>query len=322
MKRSLTGIKPTGDAHIGNYLGMIKPALARQADYQCVYFIADLHALTTVKDSGSLASWTLDLVAAWVAFGLDVENHILFRQSDVPAVTEFSWYLSCVTGMGLLEKAHAYKDSLAREKEINHGIFYYPVLMAADILMYDVDIVPVGKDQKQHVEMARDMAGSFNAAFGGDFIKLPEPLIDEKTMIIPGLDGQKMSKRYGNTIPLIATAKQTRKKIMAIATDSSALEDPKSMKNTPLGDLFALFATDAQWQDLESRLQAGGLGWGHAKDELAELVNSELAAGRERYAELRADEAGLREILREGADKARAISTPVLQRVRTAAGIG
>ena len=299
---------------------MMKPALARQKEYHCIYFISDLHALTSVRDAARLKTLTLDLVATWLALEFDIDTHIMFKQSDVPEVTEFSWYLSCVTGMGLLEKAHAYKDNLQRQKEVNHGLFYYPVLMASDILMYDVDIVPVGKDQKQHVEMARDMAGSFNAAFGGDFIKLPEVKIEEDTMVIPGVDGQKMSKRYGNTIPLFDTDKQTRKKIMLIATDSTPLEAPKTMKNSVLGDLFALFATPEQWNDLEQRLQAGGTGWGHAKDELASLVNTELSGFRSRYAELRADEAGLRKTLQIGADKAREISMPVLDRVRKAVG--
>ena len=321
MKRSLTGITPSGDAHIGNYLGMMKPALARQAEFQCVYFISDLHALTSVKDAERLKSLTLDLVATWVALEFDIDKHVMFKQSDIPEVCEFSWYLSCVTGMGFLEKAHAYKDNQQRQKEVNHGLFYYPVLMASDILMYDVDIVPVGKDQKQHVEMARDMAGSFNAAFGGDFIKLPEVKLEENTMIIPGLDGQKMSKRYGNTIPLFDSEKQTRKKIMSIATDSTALEEPKSMKGSALGDLFALFASNEQWNDLETRLQAGGTGWGHAKDELATLVNEELSGFRGRYKELRADEAQLYEILNKGAEKAREISMPVLERVRKAVGV-
>ena len=194
MKRSLTGIRPSGNPHLGNYLGSIKPALERQANFHCMYFIADMHSLTTLKNSDAMKSFTYDLVATWLALGFDPSKNIMYRQSDIPEVTELAWYLSCCTGMGLLEKSHAYKDALADNRDVNHGVFAYPLLMAADILLYEPDIVPVGKDQKQHVEMARDMAGSFNAAFNCSVLKLPEPIIDEKVMSIPGLDGRKMSK--------------------------------------------------------------------------------------------------------------------------------
>lgn len=320
-RRALTGIRTSGDVHIGNYLGMIKPALALQEEYQCFYFLADLHALTTVREPEALRSSTLDMVATWIACGLDTENHPLYRQSDVPEVAEFAWYLSCVCSMGLLEKAHAYKDAAAANREVNHGVFAYPVLMAADILMYDADVVPVGKDQKQHVEMARDMAGSFNALFGADSIHLPQPLIREEVMIIPGLDGRKMSKSYGNTIPLFCNRKQLRKSVMAIKTDSTPLEEPKTMEGSLLGQLFTLFASGEQYKDLEARLAAGGLGWGHAKEELFEAIDSEISEARNRYIELRQDEANLRRILAEGAERARSIADPVRERVRNAIGV-
>jgi tryptophanyl-tRNA synthetase len=243
----------------------------------------------------------------------------LFRQSDVTEVTEFAWYLSCVTGLGLLEKAHAYKDSLAKGLEINHGTFAYPVLMAADILMYEPDVVPVGKDQKQHLEFTRDMAGSLNALYG-DLLKLPDALIDERVMIIPGLDGQKMSKSYNNEVPLFCDEKTLRKKIMSMKTDSTPLEEPKTLKGSLVGDLYALFGSQAQCDDLASRLQKGGLGWGHAKEELFQVINDHLKEKRDRFNELRADEPFLRKELAKGAEKAKALAKPTLDRVRHAVG--
>lgn len=320
-KRSLTGIRPSGDIHIGNYLGMIKPALSYQSDYECFYFIADLHALTTTRNAELLRAQTLDLVAAWLALGLDVHRNLLYRQSDLPMVTELAWYLSCCTGVGFLEKAHAYKDARSNNREVNHGFLAYPVLMAADILLFDVDIVPVGKDQKQHVEMARDMAGFFNTAFQGDYLKLPEPVIREEVMTIPGLDGRKMSKSYDNTIPLFASDKELRKKFMSIKTDSTPMEAPKSLENTLLGTLFAFFTERSEYEDLERRLNRGGLGWGHAKEELFQAVLRGLDEPRRRYGELRADEKGLQRVLAESADRAFAVADPVLRRVRDAVGL-
>lgn len=322
MKRSLTGIQPSGDPHLGNYLGMIRPALEATADHECLYFIADMHALTSLKDPQELARYNRELVATWLALGFDHKQHTLFLQSDVPFTAEFAWYLSCVTGMGLLEKGHAYKDAVAKNKEVNHGIFAYPVLMSADILMYDVDVVPVGKDQKQHVEFARDMAGSFNAIYGADIIKLPQPKIKEAVMLVPGLDGTKMSKSKGNGIQLFSSEKELRKKVLSIKTDSTPLEAPKSLKGTLIGDLYPLFATQAQVDDLEARLNRGGLGWGHAKEELFEVMNAEIKGPREKFLELCKDEKALRSVLDEGAEKAYRVAKPVLDRVRTAVGIG
>ena len=300
---------------------MIRPALALQAEYDCIYFIADMHALTTVRDPKDLRSQTYDLVATWIALGLDTKKHILFRQSDIPMVAEFTWYLSCVTGMGLLEKAHAYTDAVAKGKEASLGLFYYPALMASDIVMYDVDVVPVGKDQKQHVEMARDMAGSFNAAFGEGTLKLPTAVIDETVMVIPGLDGQKMSKSYRNVIPLFCDEKTMRKLVLSLKTDSTPLEDPKSMANSTLGELYALFGTPDQYRDLEQRLGRGGLGWGHAKDELFQVINHQLAPAREKYLALRNDETLLARELKEGAQRALQIASKVMARIRGAVGV-
>ncbi|MCB0309996.1 MAG: tryptophan--tRNA ligase [Bdellovibrionales bacterium] len=317
--RSLTGIRASGNLHIGNYLGTIKPAISLQNDYQCLYFVADMHALTTNRDPHALESQSLDIVAAWLALGLDVEKHIFYRQSDVSMVCEFAWYLSCVTGFGFLEKGHAFKDSLSQSKDVNHGVFAYPVLMAADILMYDADIVPVGKDQKQHVEMSRDMAGSFNAIYG-NIIKLPEVVIDETVMSIPGLDGRKMSKSYNNEIPLFIDESALRKKIMSIKTDSSDVNDVKELDDSLVGQLFGYFASKEQYADLRNRLAAGGLGWGHAKQELFEAVNTELRDARERFYELRRDDVALHKVLRDGAERAFEIALPVLNRVRKAVG--
>jgi tryptophanyl-tRNA synthetase len=320
-KRSLTGIQPSGNIHLGNYLGMIKPALEAQGDNECFYFMADLHSLTSKKDPGLLRRSTYDAVATWLALGFDHKKHVLYRQSDIPQVTEFTWYLSCCTGMGLLEKGHAYKDAVAAGRDANHGLFAYPVLMAADILMYDVDFVPVGKDQKQHVEMARDMAGSFNAAYSVEALKLPLPVIREEVMTIPGLDGRKMSKSYGNEIALFLPENELRKKVLSLKTDSTPLEDPKSMKDTVLGDLFKLFATAGATADLEQRLNRGGLGWGHAKQELFEVVNAEITEPRKRYNDLRSDEAGLEDVLLDGARRAAATGLEVLNRVREIIGL-
>jgi tryptophanyl-tRNA synthetase len=319
-KRSLTGLKPTGNLHLGNYLGALKPAFELSKSYDCIYFIADLHSLTQNRDADALASQTLDQVATWLAIGLDTDQHILFRQSDVPSVTELTWYLSCVTGHGLLEKAHAFKDAQAKNQEVNMGTFCYPVLMAADILLYDTDVVPVGKDQKQHVEMARDMAGSLNSLYG-ELLKLPEPVIQEEVMLIPGLDGRKMSKSYNNEVPLFCDEKTLRKKLMSLKTDSSGMEEPKTLAGTTLGELFALFGTKSQYEDLAVRLAKGGMGWGHAKDELFVVINDHVKEMRERYQEFRKDEALLRKELAKGAEKAQAVASQTITRVRHALGL-
>ena len=285
-----------------------------------MYFIADMHSLTTLKNPEAMKSFTYDLVATWLALGFDPKKNIMYRQSDIPAVTELAWYLSCCTGMGLLEKSHAYKDALAADREVNHGVFAYPLLMAADILLYEPDIVPVGKDQKQHVEMARDMAGSFNAAFNCSVLKLPEPAIEEAVMSIPGLDGRKMSKSYGNEIPIFCSQAELKKLVMSIKTDSTALEEPKQLQGTLISDLYSHFGSKAQYQDLSDRLAKGGLGWGHAKIELFEVIDAALSKPRETYNQLRNDVPSLDAILSDGADRATEIAVSVLNKVRAAAG--
>jgi len=319
-KRALTGIRASGNLHIGNYLAAIKEGLKLQAEHDCLFFIADMHSLTTNKDPKLIREQGLDVAAGWIACGLDINQHLLYRQSDLPMVAEFAWYLSCATGMGFLQKAHSYKDSVAKDKEVSHGVFAYPVLMAADITMYDADIVPVGKDQKQHVEMARDMAGSINALYGEGTLKLPEVAVRENVMTIPGLDGRKMSKSYGNEIALFSSEKGLKQQVMSITTDSTPLEEPKELDGSLLGDLFKLFGSDEQYGELRKKLAAGGYGWGHAKQDLLEVIVAELGPARKLYLEIREDEAELERTLERGKEKALAIAVPVLNRLRNAVG--
>ena len=318
-KRSLTGIRTTGEPHIGNYLGAIKPGIELQKEYDCLYFLADLHALTTERDPKELKKQTYDVLATWIACGFNYEKNIIFRQSDVTLVAELAWYLSCVTGMGFLEKGHSYKDAVANSREVNHGVFAYPVLMAADILLYDTNVVPVGKDQKQHVEMARDMAGSLNAVFGNVLV-IPEAHIRQEVMLIHGTDGRKMSKSYNNTIEMFTSENALRKKIMSIPTDSTPMEQPKSMNGLLVGELYKLFATSEMYDDLEAKLNQGNFGWGHAKEALFDVINAELAEPRKIYDELRNDEQRLDKILADGKEKAYKIAVPTINRVREAIG--
>lgn len=320
-KRSISGIKPTGTPHIGNYFGGILPSLKVDGQTQRLYFIANYHSLTTERDAKALVSQTYDIAATLLALGLDTQKITLFTQSDVPEVAQLAWVLSCVTGMGLLERAHAYKDAKSKGKDLNHGLFAYPVLMAADILLYEVDEVPVGKDQKQHVEMARDMAGTFNHLYKTEVFKLPEPIIDDTVMTIPGLDGQKMSKSYDNVIGIFEDEKSLRKKVLSLVTDSTPLEAPKKSDGTPLYELYKLFATPTQAADLKSRLAAGGLGWGHAKQELFELINTHFSPYRADYHKLINDTPTLNKILATGAQKAREIAIPMMEKVRKTVGI-
>ena len=322
MKRALTGIRPTGDLHLGNYLGTIRPALALQKEYECFFFIADLHALTTQKNGDALRKSVIEIAAAWIALGLDTNKHFIYRQSYIPEVTEYTWYLSSVTGMGLLEKAHAYKDAAANgnENTVSHAVFMYPVLMASDILMYSPDVVPVGKDQKQHVEMARDIAGSFNAIYG-ETIKLAAPLIDEKVMTIPGLDGRKMSKSYNNTIPVFVSEEETLKLIKTLTTDSTPLEASKELGGTLIGDLYKLFVAAGQYEDLKTRMKQGGMGWGHAKLELAAAINMNLKDARAKYKALMEDKDSVIAILEEGEAKARKIALAGIEELRKRVGV-
>lgn len=321
MTRSLTGIKPTGTIHIGNYLGAMRPALElAEAHESSLYFIADYHALTTVHDRGQLHAMIYDVAAAWLAAGLDPERTLLYRQSSVTEVFELTWVLSCLLATGQLERGHAYKDALARGEAPNAGIFNYPVLMAADILLYDTNVVPVGHDQKQHLEVARDVAQRFNHVFGEDALVVPEPRIRTE-VLVPGLDGQKMSKSYGNVIPLFSSQKELKKTVMSIVTSGESLEAPKEPEGTTLFALYKHVASPAEVEELARKLRAGGYGWGHAKQDLLAALEQALGPMRERYQALRGDEAGLDRVLEAGADRARRIARATMERVRDAIGI-
>ncbi len=318
--RSLSGIKPSGTPHLGNYLGMIKPALKLQETHETFYFIADYHALTTLREPELLAEHSYDLTAIFAALGMDFQANTFFRQSDLPEVTELTWLISCVTSKGLMDRAHAFKDAQTKDSDVNMGLYCYPVLMASDILIYDSHVVPVGKDQKQHLEITRDIAQRFNHLYGETFV-VPEPLIEEQLAVIPGLDGRKMSKSYNNVIPLFAPEKQLRKAIMRIQTDSTPVEAPKDPDQCNVFALFSCFANQAQQAELAERYRAGGMGYGEAKQACFELINAELADARERYHELRADLTHLDGLLEEGRDKAKAVARGVLSRVRERMGL-
>ncbi|MBL4825213.1 MAG: tryptophan--tRNA ligase [SAR324 cluster bacterium] len=318
--RSLSGIKPTGTPHLGNYLGMIKPAIQLQETHETFYFIADYHALTSVRDPEQLRENTYDLTAVFAALGMDFENHAFFRQSDIPEVTELTWILSCITSKGLMERAHAYKDALSKDQEISMGLFCYPVLMACDILIYDSNFVPVGQDQRQHLEITRDLAIRFNHLYGEAFV-IPEAIIEKEVATIPGLDGRKMSKSYGNVIPLLAPEKQFRKAIMKITTDSKSVGEPKDPETCSVFALYQCFAGKAEQEALAERYRAGGMGYGEAKQLCFEALNAELKGPREIYLQIRNDKTKLNGILENGRDKARVIARQVLDRVRGKVGL-
>ncbi len=318
--RSLSGIKPTGIPHLGNYLGMIKPAIKLQETHESFYFIADYHALTSIRDPAIINKNLFDLTAVFVALGMDFEKNAFFRQSDVPEVTELTWILSCITPKGLMERAHANKDAIAKNQEINMGLFCYPILMACDILIYDSNFVPVGQDQKQHLEITRDLAMRFNNIYGDVFV-IPEAIIQKNVATIPGVDGRKMSKSYGNVIPLFAPEKELRKAIMKITTDSKSVNDPKDPETCNIFSLFKSFANENEKNDLAALYQNGGMGYGEAKQICFEKLNSELKEPREIYHEIRDDKKKLREILELGREKARFIARKVNQRIRDKVGI-
>ena len=318
--RTLSGIKPTGTPHLGNYLGMIKPAIQLQETHEAFYFIADYHALTSVRDPEQLRENTHDLTSVFVALGMDFENHAFFRQSDIPEVTELTWILSCITSKGLMERAHAYKDAMSKDQEVSMGLFSYPVLMACDILIYDSNFVPVGQDQRQHLEITRDLAIRFNHIYGETFV-LPEAIIEKEVATIPGLDGRKMSKSYGNVISLLAPEKQFRKAVMKITTDSKSVDEPKDPENCSVFALYKCFAGKKEQEDLAGRYLAGGLAYGEAKQLCFEKLNAELKGPREIYQQIRNDKKKLNGILESGRDKARLIAREVIDRVRNKIGL-
>ena len=306
-KRILSGVKPTGKAHIGNYLGAMRNHVNMQDDCENYIFIADLHSLTTVKNKAELQGLILDLALDYLALGLDPNKAVFFRQSDIAEHAELTWVLNCLTPMPMLELAHAYKDAVTKGiKEINAGLFTYPVLMAVDILIYKPDIVPVGKDQKQHVEIARDLAGKFNRIYG-DVFKLPEPYIPEEVAVVIGTDGQKMSKSYGNTIEIFATDKDLKKQIMGIKTDSTPVEAAKEPDT--IYKLYSYFATENEKSALLQRYRAGGMGYGDAKKLLLEKVIETFKPFREERERLKNDISYVKDILKTGAEKARVIAS-------------
>ena len=319
-KVSLTGVKPTGTPHLGNYLGAIRPALRLTDRFDGLYFIADYHALTTVRDPRELREQTYDVTATWLACGLDPHKTIVFRQSAIPEVFELAWVLSCVVATGQLERGHAYKAALDAGEAPNAGTFYYPVLMAADIMLYDADVVPIGKDQLQHLELARDMAQRVNHHFGEGTLVVPEALISEAPTV-PGLDGEKMSKSKGNDVPLFAPPKELRKTVMKFVTGSETLEEPKEPEGKTIFELYKLVASPEQVATLASKLRAGNYGWGHAKQDLYEALEAELGPKRALYDELRADTARLDAILEDGAARARVVAQRTIRRVRGAIGV-
>jgi tryptophanyl-tRNA synthetase len=318
--RALSGIQPTGRFHWGNYFGAIRQYIALQDNEQAFYFIADLHALTTVRDPKLLAEYTHDAAVELLALGLDPNRATLFRQSDIPEVTELTWLLMTVTQMHLLDKGHAYKDKKAKGLPADAGLFTYPVLMAADILLYDSDVVPVGADQVQHIEMTRDIATRFNSIYG-EVLTLPKAHVVEATGKVPGVDGEKMSKSYDNAIEVFEDPKKLRKKIMSIQTDSQPVEAPKDPGTSSIFALYQLFATTEQQDKLAQRYRAGGMGYGEAKQALYDASIAYFAEARERHAELSANPARVNEILAAGAEKARKKGREVLKRVREAAGL-
>jgi tryptophanyl-tRNA synthetase len=318
--RILSGIQPSGVLHIGNYFGMMRPAIALQAEGEAFYFIADYHALTSVRDPKALRENSRLVALDFLACGLDPERGALFRQSDVPQVTELAWILSTIAPMGLLERAHSYKDKLARGLAATVGLFDYPVLMAADILIYDSDIVPVGKDQKQHIEIARDLAVKMNETFGQIF-KLPQPRIHTATEVVPGIDGQKMSKSYGNNIDIFGDEKEMRKRVMSIVTDSTLVEAPKDPSRSTIFQLYSLFASKNEIAEMREQFQKGGTGYGDFKKQLFEKLWEYFAPMRKRREEILADKTYIDNVLARGAKRANEIADQVMQRVRNAVGL-
>ncbi len=318
--RTLTGIQPSGKLHWGNYFGAMRSMFDRQNTDDLFMFIANFHAMTTVRDGTTLRDATRDVALDYLACGLDPAKSLIYRQSDVPEVQELAWYLSCLTPMGLLERCHSYKDKLARGLDATHGLFAYPVLMAADILIMQADLVPVGRDQKQHLEVTRDLAQKFNNAYGEVF-RLPDAYIPERVATIPGLDGQKMSKSYHNTIELFEDVKSIKKKVMSIVTDSKGLEEPKEPEGNSIYELYMLFATPEEAAEMADSFRKGGYGYGHAKKALLEAYHRLFDPFRAKREELAKDPATLEDILREGGRRAREAAAPTMEKVRKAVGL-
>ncbi len=319
-KRVLSGVQPSGHPHLGNYLGAMRRHIEMQEEYECFLFIADLHALTTVKDSNLMKAQTYELAAAYLALGLDPEKTVFFKQSAISEHAELCWIFDCLVTVPFLERSHAWKDAKNKGvKEATMGLFNYPVLQAADILLYKPDLVPVGKDQKQHIEMTRDIATTFNNLFG-EIFKLPEPEIKEEVAIVPGTDGQKMSKSYGNTIDLFAPENALKKQVMGIVTDSTPVEDPKDPDKCNVFNIYKLLASPEETKDVENKYRQGGFGYGEAKKLLLEKILSHFAKSREKYENLMGKKDFITQILEEGAKKAKSIAISTLDEVKEKTG--
>lgn len=319
--RILTGLQPSGKLHVGNYFGAMQPAVQLQDRGEAFYFIADYHAMTSAQDPAALRENVRELAIDFLACGLDPSRAVFFRQSAVPEVNELAWILSTICPMGLLNKCHSYKDKVAQGISPNHGLFAYPVLMAADILLYDANQVPVGKDQKQHLEVTRDLAVKLNETYGEGTAILPDPIIREDTAIVLGLDGRKMSKSYGNTLPIFGEEKPLKKTIMRITTDSTPVEDPKPTADSTILALYKLFASEADYQTMIADHERGGIGYGDFKKRLAEAYWDFFAPMRARRAEILADPGYVDKVLADGAARARGEANKVLTRVRRAVGL-
>lgn len=318
--RILSGIQPSGPLHIGNYFGALRQFLKLQYDNEAFYFVANYHALTSLRDAAKLREYTHDVIVTMLALGLDPEKATLFVQSDVPETTELAWLLTTLVPMGWLEKCVSYKDKVAQGLPAEHGLFSYPILQAADILLYDADLVPVGQDQKQHLEITRDVADRFNRTYGETF-KLPEPYILKDVAVVPGIDGRKMSKSYGNTIEIFDDPKTIEKKCKRIVTDSTPVEAPKDPDTDNLYQLFKLFAPEADRAEVEQRYRAGGIGYGEVKKRLAEQISLHFAEARERRAEWLAHPERVAAVRSAAAERARAQARLVLERARVACGV-
>jgi tryptophanyl-tRNA synthetase len=321
MARILTGIQSSGRPHLGNILGAIMPAidLSQRPGNESFFFIADLHSLTTIKDAEVRAANVRAVAAAWLAFGFDIEKNFLYRQSRIPEVCELTWYLNCFTPFPMLANAHSFKDKSSRLSDVNAGLFTYPVLMTADIILYDAEFVPVGKDQRQHVEMARDIAAAFNTAYGDTFV-VPEAKLEEQVMTIPGTDGQKMSKSYGNIIDIFLPDKELLKQLKSIKTDSTPMEEPKNPQGDTVFSIYSLLSTPEQKETLRKKYEAGNYGYGHAKQELFELIVQRFRQQREAFTYYMSNPEEIDKKLEIGEDKARVIAVAVLNRVRKKLG--
>ncbi|HQT93216.1 MAG TPA: tryptophan--tRNA ligase [Thermoanaerobaculaceae bacterium] len=322
--RILSGVQPSGKLHIGNYFGAIRQFVQLQADAanDCYYFVADLHAMTTIKDGAVLRDNTFRVAADFIALGLDPERSVLYRQSDVPEVAELAWMLSTVTPMGLLQRGHSYKDKVAKGITPNHGLFAYPVLMAADILIVRADRVPVGRDQKQHLEMTRDIAAAFNQTYGQDVLRVPEELILPEVAVVPGVDGQKMSKSYGNTLEIFAPEAELKKRVMSIVTDSTPVADPKPTRGNALYAMLKVFTPEDAWPETKRLFVEGGTGYGELKKRLLGLILDTFRDARARRDRLDRDRGYVESALRDGCERAREVISSVMADCRHAGGLG